>query len=87
MSNSLILHEDVSNMLKMSMLVYNYGKDFQLKENEDIEHFVNNLKNSDEHKNNVSLSNIRKNALIDLSKECPHGKIIKFSIFLLDDIY
>ena len=78
MSNSLISHEDVSNMLKMSMLVYNYGKDFQLKENEDIEHFVNNLKNSDEHKNNVSLSNIRKNALIDLSKECPHGKIIKF---------
>lgn len=75
---STISHEDVSNMLKLSMLVYNYGKNFELKNNEDIEHFVKNLKNCEDHKNDESMSNIRRNALIDLSEECPHGKILTF---------
>lgn len=78
MTQSLIPYEDVSSMLKLSMLVYNYGKDFTLKNNEDIEGFVQNLKNKNFNDDGISLSNIRKNALVELSNECPHGKVIKF---------
>lgn len=47
MSNrEIIPHNDALNMLELSMLVYNYGKNFRLKKKEDIDSFITNIKNT-----------------------------------------
>lgn len=74
MNRDIIPHNDVLNMLELSILVYNYGKDFSSKKNEDIDTFISNIKSTE-------LSNIgetRKEALVALSNDSPHGNVVKF---------
>jgi predicted lipase len=75
MSNrDIIPHKDALNMLELSMLVYNYGKDFSLKKNEDIDSLITDIKTSDL----GDMGETRKKALISLSNDCPHGNVIAF---------
>lgn len=70
----IIPHDDVLNMIELSMLVYNYGKDFTLKKNEDIDSLIANIKEADL----SDVGEIRKKALVRLSNDCPHGNVITF---------
>tara|TARA_B100000925_G_C21991764_1_gene467175 strand:+ start:1150 stop:2001 length:852 start_codon:yes stop_codon:yes gene_type:complete len=69
-----ISHNDAMNMLELSMLVYSYGKDFNLKKGEDIDHFIKNIKDGEL----SNLSEGRKSAIKSLSQDCPHGNVIHF---------
>ena len=75
MSNrDIIPHNDALNMLELSMLVYNYGKNFKFKKNEDIDSFITNIKNTDL----GNMNETRKKALLALSHDCPHGNVVTF---------
>ncbi len=90
--DELISHSDVIDMLRMTMLVYNYGKDFTIKEGQNIEGFLSSLENNDNDDNddnddnhdnddNDELSNLddeRKKALYEIAKNSPKGEVIKF---------
>ena len=69
-----ISHNDVLNMIELSMLMYCYGEKFTLEKGEDIDNFIKTLKNGEL----GELSEIRKSALTSLSQDCPQGNVIKF---------
>ena len=76
MSNrDIIPHNDALNMLELSMLVYNYGKNFKFKKNEDIDSFITNIKSTD-----LGNMNEPEKALLALSNDCPHGMLLLLSI-------
>jgi hypothetical protein len=61
----MIEHNVAVELLRLSMLVYNYGEKFTLNQDETIESFVNN---------SIGVEDI----LLDVSKSCPSGKVCKF---------
>ena len=78
MTTKIINHEEIVDLLKLTMLIYNYGKDFSLKNGEDIEEFIGNLK-KEENKNLLdNLNDLRKEALYSIAENSPHGKILGF---------
>lgn len=74
----IIPHDDVVELLRITILVYNYGKTFTIEdENETIETFVNKLsKNGTADK--IGLSDTRKSILLDVAKNTPSGKVHTF---------
>lgn len=70
--------QDIIDMLALSMLVYNYGKDFVGKQHTELAELVSKIKNDDECDIFQKLSPQRKEALLQLSHECPHGEILGF---------
>jgi hypothetical protein len=72
---SLLAHENVCDLAKLTMLVYNYGKNFEIGEENTIEDYV---KESDLTENPILENDIRNEALESLSKSSPHGKVHKF---------
>ena len=74
----IISHSDVIDMLRMTMLVYNYGKDFMLDDDQNLEGFLSSLNNDDNKDKLNSLDELRKEALFEIAKNSPHGEVVKF---------
>lgn len=71
----IIHHSDATDLLGLTMLVYDYSKKFKLKNDETIENFVQNLKGGAEE---LGLSDERQKALGELSEKSPHGRVVDF---------
>jgi predicted lipase len=72
----MISHKTVVDLLRITMLVYNYGEMFQVENSDEtIEAFVTKLSNDI---NDLKISETRKQALIDISKNIPSGKVCRF---------
>jgi hypothetical protein len=78
MSCEIISHQEVLDLLRLTMLVYNYGKDFTIDEGQDLEGFLSSIKEGDNENKLVSLNEERKEALMEIAKGSPHGEIIGF---------
>ena len=73
-----LAHSDAVDLLRLTMLVYNYGKDFSLKNDEDIETFIGHMGDSDKENPLSELNETRQEAFTEIAKKSPHGKIVKF---------
>ena len=72
----MISHKTVVNLLRITMLVYNYGEMFHVENSDEtIEAFVTKLSND---VNTLKISETRKLALIDIAKNVPSGKVCRF---------
>lgn len=71
-------HSEIVDLLRLTMLVYNYGKDFELEEGEDLEGFLNSIKEDPESTKLDKLNKERKEALFEIAKSSPHGRILDF---------
>ena len=70
----MIDHDTVANLLRITMLVYNYGNSIIVdSKDETIEHFVNNALFD-----SLQISDVRRQALFDIAKNTPKGKVFKF---------
>lgn len=73
-----ISHFTVVDMLRITMLVYNYGKDITLNdENVTVETFVDTLKSSGDF-DKLNLNETRKEVLEDIANNIPNGKLASF---------
>jgi hypothetical protein len=74
-----IEHNVVLDMLRITMLVYNYGKNIRMDNEEDtnIETFVGNLKAKGEF-SQIDMNDTRKKALEEVAEHAPNGKICCF---------
>jgi hypothetical protein len=73
-----IPHADVVDLLRITMLVYNYGKTFTVEDkNETVESFVNKMTDNGTI-NRLGLSDDKKSALIEIAKNVPSGKVHSF---------
>ena len=72
---SLIPHNEICDLAKLTMLVYEYGKNFTIDSDQTIEDFVKESLSSEEGriKNELRLKVIK-----ELSSSSPHGKVHKF---------
>lgn len=78
MDNLTIEHDIVVDLIRITMLVYNYGKNLIMDNAEDtVETFVNKLTSDGELKT-LEMSDIRKEALLDIAKNVPSGKVCDF---------
>jgi len=68
---STIDHNIVCDLAKLTLLIYQYGKEFVIKDNSTIEEFNPNI-------NNYKINEIEKELLISLSESSPNGKVFKF---------
>ena len=84
--DTIISHSAVRILLQSTMLVYNYGVNFTTHDpDQTIENFVNtSTKDGSIHK--FGLSDIRKNALIELKNLAPNGKVHTFIDDPISDI-
>ena len=73
-----LAHSDAVDLLRLTMLVYNYGKDFSLKNDKDIETFIGHMGDSDKENPLSELNETRQEAFTEIAKKSPHGKIVKF---------
>ncbi len=72
----MIAHKTVVDLLRITMLVYNYGEMFKVdNSDETVETFVTKL--SDD-VNDLKLSETRKLALLDIAENIPSGKVCRF---------
>lgn len=78
MSIPSLAHNDAVDLLRLTMLVYNYGKDFSLKKDEDIETFIGQMGGSEEENPLSEVNETRQEAFLEIAKKSPHGKIVKF---------
>ena len=66
------------DLLRITLLVYNYGKEFSLVKNDDtVEAFVDSLKKNGKFEQ-LSLNETRKKVLSDIAYNVPSGKLAKF---------
>ena len=72
---NIINHSEATDLLGLTMLVYDYSNKFKLENNETVESFVENLKGGAEE---LGLSNERQKALEELSEKSPHGRVVDF---------
>jgi hypothetical protein len=70
-----IPHNTVLDLLRITILVYNYGSDITLSD-DTIETFVNKMSESAEH--NMNLDETKKQILFDIAKKIPNGKVCNF---------
>lgn len=76
--SNIISHDNVVELLRITMLVYNYGNVFTVEdENETIESFVNKIIKN-ETMDKIGLSHVRKSVLLDVAKNTPSGKVHTF---------
>lgn len=76
--SNIIPHDNVVELLRITMLVYNYGNVFTVEdENETIESFVNKIIKN-ETMDKIGLSHVRKSVLLDVAKNTPSGKVHTF---------
>ena len=78
MSKAIINHEEVVDLLKLTMLIYNYGKDFSMKSGQDITEFIKSLKNEENKSLLDNVNDLRKEVLYSLAENSPHGEILGF---------
>jgi len=73
-----ISHHTMLDLLRATLLVYNYGENFQMKNKEEtVEEFVSEL--NEEHEfENLQMDSVKKNVLVELAQNVPAGKIFKF---------
>ena len=77
-TSNIIPYTDVVELLRITMLVYNYGKTFTVDdENETVETFVNKITTNGT-MDTIGLSDARKSALLDVAKNTPSGKVHSF---------
>lgn len=73
-----ISYTTVVDLLRMTLLVYNYDKDIKLINADDtVEAFVDGLKNKGEFEQ-LHLNETRKKVLEDIAYNVPSGKLVKF---------
>ena len=78
MTTEILKHEEVVDLLKLTMLIYNYGKDFSMKNGQDITEFIKSL-GSDENSNLLdNVNDLRKEVLFSIAQSSPHGEILGF---------
>ncbi len=73
-------HDVLLDMIRVTMLIYNYGKNIKINEDNDednIETFVSNLQKSGEF-DNIDMDDTRKKALIEVAQNVPSGKLCRF---------
>jgi hypothetical protein len=71
----MIEHNIAVELLRLAILVYNYGEKFTLKEDETIETFINeNTEINGINERPIGVDDI----LFDVSKNCPSGKVCNF---------
>ena len=75
---NVINHDTVKDLLGLTMLVYDYSKSFSLENDETIENFVSKNMDSDDEELDLDVTDERKDALNQLSKTSPKGKVVKF---------
>ena len=74
----MIDHCTVANLLRITMLVYNYGNSIIVdSKDETIEHFVNNALINNQF-DSLQISDVRRQVLFDIVKNTPNGKVFKF---------
>jgi predicted lipase len=73
-----IPHADMLDLLRITMLVYNYGKTFTVEDrDETVESFVNKIKGNGTI-DKLELSDERKDALTEIATNVPSGKVHSF---------
>lgn len=76
--SDIIPHDYVVNLLRITMLVYNYGNTFTTEcENETVETFVNKIIKNDTI-DTIGLSDARKSVLLNVAKDTPCGTVHTF---------
>ena len=75
---NVINHSTVKDLLGLTMLVYDYSKTFLLENGETVENFVSKNMDSDDEELDLDVTDERKDALEQLSKRSPKGKVVKF---------
>ena len=74
-------HGVLLDMIRVTMLIYNYGKNIKIDDNNEdetnIETFVSNLKNNGEF-DNIDMNDTRKKALTEVADNVPSGKLCCF---------
>lgn len=79
-------HDILLDMIRVTMLIYNYGKNINIGEDEEnIETFVSNLKKSGEF-DNIEMNDTRKKALVEVATNVPSGKLCCFIDDKITDI-
>lgn len=78
LNKNFISHCEINDLLCLTMLVYNYGKTFEFGKNQDVESFMNQIKNEPDKLDTLGLNQTRKEAFLHLCSGAPHGKILKF---------
>ena len=74
----MIDHCTVANLLRITMLVYNYGNSIIVdSKDETIETFVNNA-SVNKLIDSLQISDVRRQVLFDIAKATPNGKVFKF---------
>ena len=70
-----ISHHTMLDLLRATLLVYNYGKNFKVQnKDETIEEFVSELK--EEHElEKLEMNSVKKNILVEMSENVPSGKL------------
>ena len=73
-----ISHHVMLDLLRATLLVYNYGKNFSVKNKEEnIETFVSELKESGE-LDKLNIDSMKKEILVEIANNVPTGKLHKF---------
>jgi len=73
-----ISHHTMMDLLRVTLLVYNYGNSFQVTDNdENIETFISSLKAKGDF-DKIKLDETRKHVLEEIALNVPSGKIYKF---------
>ena len=71
-------HEEIVDLLKLTILIYNYGKDFSMKSGQDIEEFIGSLKKEENNNLLDNVNDLRKEVLFSIAESSPHGEILGF---------
>lgn len=75
---SMIQHNTVVDLLRITMLVYNYGKNIVMEdENQTVETFVGKMREAGTLET-MKVSDARKEALSEIAEHAPSGKVHKF---------
>jgi hypothetical protein len=81
-----ISHHIMMDLLRVTMLVYNYGDSFQVTDNnKDIETFVSSMKAKGEF-DKIKMDDTRKHILEEIALNVPTGKLYKFITDPVTDI-
>tara|TARA_B100001989_G_C24529907_1_gene460987 strand:+ start:345 stop:1196 length:852 start_codon:yes stop_codon:yes gene_type:complete len=71
--NVLPSYTETLDLARLTMLVYEYGKSFEIDGNQTIEKFL-----TESMENKIDMNETRKEAIKTLSESSPHGQVVKF---------
>ena len=73
-----ISHHTMLDLLRATLLVYNYGKNFKVENKEEtVEEFVSELKEENKLED-IDMDSTKKNVLVEIAENVPTGKLHKF---------